>query len=113
MKHLLFYFLMFRVAVCVAQTPASFAKVDAWLEANTPDMGRKSMLIVEKDGKILYSRGIGYDSQSRVPIASCSKWLSAALVMTYVDEGKLRLGDTVGTWLPALTENGKGGITVR
>jgi CubicO group peptidase (beta-lactamase class C family) len=45
-------------------------------------------------------------------IASCSKWLSAALVMTYVDEGKLRLNDTVGKYLPLLSMHGKGNITI-
>ena len=32
--------------------------------------------------------------------------------MTFVDEGKLRLTDTVGTWLPILCANGKGKITI-
>jgi CubicO group peptidase (beta-lactamase class C family) len=30
--------------------------------------------------------------------------------MTFVDEGKLRLDDTVGRYLPVLTQHGKGGI---
>jgi len=41
---------------------------------------------------------------TRQPIASCSKWLSAALVMTFVDEGKLNLTDTVGKFLPVLSQ---------
>jgi CubicO group peptidase (beta-lactamase class C family) len=53
-----------------------------------------------------------YTMQSRQPIASCSKWLSAALVMTFVDEGRLSLADTVGKYLPVLSASGKGGITV-
>jgi CubicO group peptidase (beta-lactamase class C family) len=84
-----------------------FSKVDAWLEANTRQMGGKAVLMVGKDGKVVYSRAVNdrilggkYTLQTRVPIASCSKWLSAALVMTFVDEGKLRLGDTVGRYLP-------------
>jgi len=50
---------------------------------------------------------------TRQPIASCSKWLSAALVMTFVDEGKLALSDTVGKYLPVLSAHGKGNITIR
>jgi CubicO group peptidase (beta-lactamase class C family) len=50
---------------------------------------------------------------SRERIASSSKWLSAALVMSFADQGKLSLDDTVGRWLPVLAEHGKGGITVR
>jgi CubicO group peptidase (beta-lactamase class C family) len=122
------------------QTAAAgrFAKVDAWLEENTPKMGGRAVLMVEKGGEMVYSRAVNdrnggqkvmdgwmarkeeeadaagdYTLKTRQPIASCSKWLSAALVMTFVDEGKLNLDDTVGKWLPVLTAHGKGGITVR
>lgn len=53
-----------------------------------------------------------YKADSRQMIASCSKWLSAALIMTFVDEGKLKLTDTVGEFLPVLSKNGKGKITI-
>ena len=44
-----------------------------------------------------------FTATSRERIVSCSKWLSAALVMTFVDEGKLSLEDTVGKYLPIMT----------
>ena len=53
-----------------------------------------------------------YDFTTRTAIASCSKWLSAALVMTFVDEGKLSLNDTIGKFLPMMTIHGKGNITI-
>src|SRR6201989_3518883 len=94
-----------------------FAKVDAWMDDNVRSMGGHAFLVVEKDGKIVHTKeahGLrgAYGLDSRERIASSSKWLSAALVMTFVDEGKLRLEDTVGRWLPVLTAHGKGGITV-
>lgn len=96
-----------------------FSKVDAWLEANTPKMGGRAVLMVARDGKIVYSRAVNdrrwgkpYALDTRQPIASCSKWLSAALVMTFVEEGKLHLDDTVGEYLPVLSAHGKGNITV-
>jgi CubicO group peptidase (beta-lactamase class C family) len=115
-----------------------FAKVDEWLNANTPKMGGRAMLVVAKNGTVLYSRAVNdqnggqkmmdrwmarrvgdateaapYTMTTRQPIASCSKWLSAALIMTFVDEGKVKLDDSVGKWLPVLTAYGKGRITVR
>jgi hypothetical protein len=46
----------------VAQQPAAgsgrFAKVDAWLEANTPKMGGRAVLVVEKGESIVYSRAV-------------------------------------------------------
>ncbi|HWB25744.1 MAG TPA: serine hydrolase domain-containing protein [Chitinophagaceae bacterium] len=119
---------------CHAQ---DFSKIDDWLNANTGAMGGRSVLMIYKDGKIVYANAVNkmnmrqkmvgkmiarrmhkdganddYTTTSRVSIASCSKWLSAALVMTFVDEGKLRLDDTVGKYLPVLTQHGKGNITI-
>ncbi|HVU56627.1 MAG TPA: serine hydrolase domain-containing protein [Puia sp.] len=87
--------------------------LDRWLDDNTKDMGGKSMLVVWKDGKLIYSHSIIYTMSYRQPIASCSKWYSAALVMSFVDEGKISLSDTVGKYLPVLSQHGKGNITLR
>src|ERR1700743_3826687 len=115
MRIFLFVLMLAVAAVCRAQQ--GFAKVDVWMEDNVRTMGGHAFLVVEKDGKIVHTKeahGLraAYGMDSRERIASCSKWLSAALVMTFVDEGKLRLSDTVGRWLPVLTVHGKGGITV-
>ncbi|MCF3107743.1 beta-lactamase family protein [Niabella sp. CC-SYL272] len=115
----------------------SSPKIDAWLAAKAPDMGGRLYLLVYKDGNIIYSKGVNkmsdrqkrienllakrrgnqlngndFTTGSKIPIASCSKWLSAALVMTFVDEGKLQLSDTVGKYLPVMTQSGKGHITI-
>lgn len=123
---------------CEAATAQSnFSKIDAWLEAHTKEMGGRSVLVLYKDGHIVYNHAVNemsaqqkavgkmiarrqgkpadesdYTSTTRQPIASCSKWLSTALVMTFVDEGKLILTDTVGKYLPVLSSNGKGNITI-
>jgi len=114
-----------------------FSKVNAWLNDNTGLMGGRSVLMIYKDGKMVYANAVNkmnlrqkmmskmvakrmkreeatedYSTTTRTSIASCSKWLSAALVMTFVDEGKLRLTDTVGKYLPVLTQYGKGNITI-
>jgi len=118
-----------------AQQP--FSQVDQWLDAHAAEMGGRLILVIHKDGKIIYSHAINemngrqhtvlrlmakrkgaapdlgdYTETTRQPIASCSKWLSAALVMTFVDEGKIQLTDTVGKFLPVLSKNGKGSITI-
>ncbi len=117
----------------------NFNKVDEWLANNVKDLGGRAVLVVYKGGNIVYNRAenelsarqkrIGkfiakrqgkdademmkdFSSNSKERIASCSKWLSAALVMTFVDEGKLRLEDTIGKFLPVMTANGKGRIKI-
>jgi CubicO group peptidase (beta-lactamase class C family) len=116
---------------------SNFSKVDSWLQDNAALMGGRVVLVVYKDGKVVYNHAVNdmnmrqkfvarmiankqgkkadldnYTSTSRAAIASCSKWLSAALVMTFVDEGKLKLTDTVGKYLPILSQHGKGNITI-
>ncbi len=117
----------------------SFSKTDRWLNDNLKDLGGRAVLLVLKDGKIVYEKEendlsrkqkmVGkfiakrqgkdtdemlqdYTINTRGAIASCSKWLSAALVMTFVDEGKLSLSDTIGKFLPVMTEHQKGNITI-
>ncbi|HJW17545.1 MAG TPA: serine hydrolase domain-containing protein [Flavisolibacter sp.] len=131
------FLLLFPTLMALSSYSQSFKKLDEWMEANTPGLGGRSMLMIYKDGKIVYANArnemsnkqkIGsrliarrqgkpanienYDADTRQPIASCSKWLSAALVMTFIDEGKLRLSDTVGSYLPVLSAHGKGNITI-
>ena len=130
---LLFIAIAFIVSGVKAQY--NFSKVDSWMDKTTPQMGGRSVLLIYKDGKIIYSKAVNnmnstqefianrmaqkkneevkeYSSTVKQPIASCSKWLSAALVMTFVDEGKLKLTDTIGKFLPVLSENSKGNITI-
>lgn len=122
-----------------ANAQYNFAAADRWLEQNTPQMGGRSTLMLFKDGKIIYSRSVNeltgkerfmgkivakrtgrdadqmladFSEDHKIAIASCSKWLSAALVMTFVDEGKLKLTDTVGKFLPVLSAARKGNITI-
>ncbi|WP_462253389.1 serine hydrolase domain-containing protein [Ferruginibacter sp.] len=117
----------------------NFSKVDDWLSNNLKEIGGRAVLVIYKDGKLVYSKAenelssrqkrIGkfiakrqgkdademmqdFTISTRERIASCSKWLSAALVMTFVDEGKLRLEDTVGKYLPIMTANRKGNIKI-
>jgi CubicO group peptidase (beta-lactamase class C family) len=129
--------LMVSTLLAVHTRAQSFIKLDNWMEENTPDLGGRSLLLIYKDGQIVYSKAVNkmspkqklgnrliarrqgknaniedYDVNTRQPIASCSKWLSAALVMTFIDDGSLKLSDTVGRYLPVLSAHGKGGITI-
>ena len=128
----IFFFL---VSLSFAQN--DFSKIDNWLDHNVKELGGRAILVVYKDGKLIYQNAVNemstrqkmvgnflarrqgkeaniddYTITTRQPIASCSKWLSAALVMTFVDEGKLAITDTVGKFLPVLSQHGKGNITI-
>lgn len=111
-----------------------------WLRKEVSELGGRAVLMIYKSDSLIYTEAVNamnarqkmanrvmsrktnrnadeplqdltYDT--RINIASCSKWLSAALVMTFVDEGKLRLDDTIGRYLPVMTQHGKGMISIR
>ena len=118
----------------------NFSAVDDWLRNNIHEIGGRGVVMVWKDGKIVHShtenapnmrekmairwaaRKQGRDVEEELqdftqstpkPIASCSKWLSAAVIMTFVQEGKLGLEDTIGKYLPIMSQNGKGSIRIK
>ncbi len=68
--------------------------------------------IAKRQGKDVDEILKDYTFTTRASIASSSKWLSAALVMTFVDEGKLNLDDTIGKFLPVFTLHQKGNIRI-
>ncbi|MDF2382521.1 beta-lactamase family protein [Nostoc ellipsosporum NOK] len=69
--------------------------------------------VIHVDGQEVYAKGWGgYDGNTRTLIASCTKWLSGAVLMSLVDQGALKLEDTVGKYLPIFTTYGKGKITL-
>ena len=117
-----------------------FSQVDKWLHDNLHEIGGRGVIMVWKDGKILYSHAenalnlrermaIKWFARKQVrdeneelqdftqstpkQLASCSKWYSAAVIMTFVQEGKLGLDDSIGKYLPIMTQNGKGNITIK
>lgn len=90
-----------------------FSTVDNFIVSKAADYNNQVVVMVSKNGKLIYYGGFGLDSTSVKPIASASKWLSAAVIMSLVDEKKLSLDDTVGKFLPIFTQNKKGGITIR
>lgn len=129
--------MLFMLFFQVSYSQYNFIKVEDWMEDHLKDLGGRAVIMIYKNGKIVYQndenhltkkqkiigkyiarkKGVELDQKdfsptSRVRIASCSKWLSAALVMTFVDEGKLKVEDSIGKYLPIFTQYGKGAIKV-
>ena len=91
-----------------------FNQLDALLQKNQKLLGNDLVALVYKDGKIIHTKELGeFNAKTPAPIASCSKWLTAALVMMFVDEGKLKLDDPVGKYLPIFDKYMKSYVTIR
>lgn len=89
-----------------------FSTVDAVLEQAAPSLGGCALVLI-KDGELIYQKAFGrYSVDKVVPIASASKWLAGAVIMSLVDEGKISLADPVSKYLPEFN-NEKANITIR
>ena len=78
-------------------------------------MGKKSVVLVHKDGKTIFQKETGeeFKVESAEAIGSASKWLTVALVMTFVDKGELSLDAPVSRYLPVFASYSKSYITIR
>ena len=107
----LFVFLLF---FQFSFSQSDFGQVDALLQKNQKLLGNDVVALVYKDGKIIHAKELGeFNAKTQAPIASCSKWLTAALVMIFVDEGKLKLDDPVAKYLPIFNKYMKSYVTIR
>ncbi|MDF2189960.1 serine hydrolase domain-containing protein [Paraflavitalea sp. CAU 1676] len=99
----------------IAHGQYDFSRVDQLLERNKKLLGNNLVALVWKDGQVIYKKEIGTDftAKTQAPIASCSKWLTAATIMTLVDQGKIDLDDPVSKYIPVLDKYMKGYITIR
>lgn len=74
--------------------------------------GACALLLVKSD-KVIYRKAFGrYGPERVIPIASASKWLAGAVIMSLVDEGKLSLDDKVSQYIPEFTD-AQSAITIR
>lgn len=93
---------------------ARFAALDKLMEDRKKEFGEAySVLLVNAD-TTLYQKTVGdMPPKSPVPVGAVSQWLTTAVVMQLVDEGKLSLDDRVDTYLPIYASYRKGYITLR
>ena len=97
----------------IGKSQNNFNDVDAYISTNQKLLGKSFAAIIYKNGKIIYQKEAGeFTIKNKAPIASCSKWLTAALLMTFVDEGKISLDDKVSKYLPIFATYGKAYITI-
>ena len=97
-----------------AQSQSNFSELDAELQARQKMLGNNLVAMLWKGDTLVYKKEMGdFNSKTAAPIASCSKWLTAARVMQFVDEGKLSLDDKVSRWLPEFERYGKNYVSIR
>lgn len=77
-------------------------------------LGKNTVFLIYKDGKTIYKKENGeFNAKTQLPIGASSQWLTAALIMTFVQEGKISLDDKVSKYIPIFDKYYKGYITIR
>lgn len=93
----------------------NFSQVDELLAKNQKALGGDVIVMVYKDGKIIYNKQTNkeFTGKTQAPVASSSKWLTAALAMMFVEDGKISLDDPVTKYIPIFTSYSKRYVTIR
>ena len=95
-----------------AQTPDK-AKLDQFFDRLAEKNKAMGSLTIAKDGNVLYTRAIGYSQinaaekkpltvANRFRIGSITKMFTAAMILQLVEEGKLKLTDTLDKFFPQI-----------
>ena len=78
------------------------------------ELGKNVVCLLFKNGKVVYKKeSPDFSAKTQKPIGAFSQWLTAALVMTFVQEGKLSLDDKVSDYIPLYNKYSKSYITIR
>src|SRR5436309_3849168 len=89
------------------------AKLDQFFDRLAEKNKAIGSLTIAKDGKVLYTRAIGYSqingtekkpltAANRFRIGSITKMFTAAMILQLVEEGKLKLTDTLDKFFPQI-----------
>ncbi|HTJ12758.1 MAG TPA: serine hydrolase domain-containing protein [Dinghuibacter sp.] len=98
----------------VSPSTYNFKPLDQVLDQDQKLLDKNFTVLVSKNNQVIYGKEMG-EAKANIPVAvgSISGWLTAAVTLAMVDQGKLSLDDKVSTYLPIFKTYGKAYITVR
>ena len=102
------------VSTPVPLPETAFDVTDAMLRERVRSAGLAGgTVVVVRGGEVVHSYSVGsVDVSTPLSVASSTKWLTAATLMTFVDDGSLTLDTGIGRWLPDFADDAPS-ITVR
>jgi CubicO group peptidase (beta-lactamase class C family) len=108
-------FLSLFLLICLAGfNQFSFNEVDDILKRNQKTLGGNLVTLVWKDS-LIYKKEMGeyFTAKSAAPIGQASSWLATAVIMSFVEQGKLKLDDPVTKYIPIYGKYAKAYLTIR
>lgn len=122
MKHLLFALLLATSMLALGQNHPIEQGLDSMMQQYQHEKNFSGVVMISQKGKLLYGKAFGYaDREKKVPnqastnfnIASLGKTFTAVMIMQLVQEGRLKLTDTLSKILPGHNIKNADQITVR
>ncbi len=111
---LVIFFMIGLLQLQPIKAQSQWEELTATLTSNQKKLGTDLVVLIWNKDSLIYKKEMGdFNSKTQVPIASCSKWLTAALVMKIVEEGKISLDDPVVNYLPEFGKYFKSYVTLR
>lgn len=105
---------VFMLLLQAASAQKNFSELEKVIEQQKAILGNDLVVMIATADSVIYQKEYGsFNNKTQVPVASCSKWLTTALLMQLVDEGKISLDDKVSKYLPVFESYGKAYITIR
>ena len=104
------------ILFCFTAVHAQFdtAALSDQLNRSKEKLGKNYVFLMYKDGKVVYKReNADFNQKTQMQIGATSQWLTAAVVMTFVQEGKISLDDKVSQYIPIFEKYYKGHVTIR
>ncbi|HVM86626.1 MAG TPA: serine hydrolase [Puia sp.] len=108
------YMIMMLLLCLNAFSQYNFTDIENLFKQNQKELGKNFAMAIFKDGKIIYQKQTtDFTAKAQAPIFNAGNWMTAALVMTFVDEGKISLEDNVSKYIPMFEKYMKNYITIR
>lgn len=107
--------LLLALAAPLSAQNYDFTSVDKTLEDSLSVLGGTgetdfggACLLLWKDGRLIYERSLALPGKSMtktrlIPVASASKWVSGSVMTALLEQGTLRLDDSVAQYIPTAT----------
>lgn len=98
-----------------ARSQYDLTSLTTQLQHAQKQLGNRVVSLVYKDDSLIYKKELGEDftAKSVTPIETVGQWIAVATIMTFVDQGKLKLDDPVANYLPVFTRYAKSYLTIR
>ncbi len=89
--------------------------VDTLLQLNKKMLGYDAAIVIWQDGKVIHQKFLTDDltPKTQILLSSAGNLMTAALVMTFVEQGKIKLDDPVVKYIPEFAKYMKNYVTIR